>query len=77
MTGLFKKQPQVIQAVSPVDQASTDANKGATDIEKLNKQKKERENAYGKTISDAASVFGNKLTSGGDTTLASGGLLTL
>lgn len=75
MTGLFKKQPQVIQAVSPVEQATTDANKGATDLEKM-KQKKERNNAYGKTISDAASVFGNKLT-GGDTTLASGGLLTL
>lgn len=74
MTGLFKKQPQVIQAVSPVEQAATDAKKGATDLEKM-KQKKEMRDAYGKAINSSVAGFNNKLT-GGDTTLASGGLLS-
>mgnify|MGYP003509568035 CR=1 len=77
MSGLFGggKTQYVAPAVSTVEQAATDAKKGATDIEKM-KQKKELKNSYGKAI--GASVAGlDNMLSGGDTTLASGSLLSL
>lgn len=65
MSGLFGGGNDI-----PVVQAAQDANKGATDIEKL-KQKKERKKSYG----GAMSATDNLLS--GDTTLSSGSLLSL
>lgn len=65
MSGLFGGGNDI-----PVVQATKDANKGATDIEKL-KQQKERKKSYG----GAMSATDNLLS--GDTTLSSGSLLSL
>ena len=55
---------------TPVVQAVKDANKGATDLEKL-KQQKERKKAYGGSMSATDNLLS------GDTTLSSGSLLSL
>lgn len=74
MAGLFGGGGQVTYTSQPTQtqQAASDANKGATDVEKL-KEKKEREMSYGKATRFATDT---KLSSD-DTTLASGSLLSL
>ena len=72
MSGLFGHSTP---AVTPNAQAAADANKGATDLQRL-KDKKTRKDTYGgATITD----LGKDLitTTGADTTLASGSLLSL
>lgn len=66
--GTVTYAPEPTQA----QQAASDANKGATDIEKL-KEKKQREMSYGNATRFATDT---KLSSD-DTTLASGSLLSL
>lgn len=80
MTGLFggHSQPVVAPVASPVAspdaQAAADANKGATDLQKL-KDKKTRKDTYsGASLSDLGK---NIFSTSEDTTLASGSLLSL
>ena len=74
MSGLFGGGGSVTYVTQPTQtqQASSDAKKGATDVEKL-KEKKEREMSYGNATRYATDT---KLSSD-DTTLASGSLLSL
>lgn len=75
MTGLFGGGGGQVTYVptTPTNQASQDANKGATDLEKM-KQKNERRKSYGSQTSGSFSAD-NALAS--DTTLSSGSLLSL
>lgn len=76
MTGLFggHSQPVVAPVASPDAQAAADANKGATDLQKL-KDKKTRKDTYsGASLSDLGK---NIFSTSEDTTLASGSLLSL
>lgn len=68
MGGLFGGSSAPV--VQEVKQAATDANKGATDLEKL-KQQKERKKAFGGSMGSTDNLLS------GDTTLASGSLLSL
>lgn len=68
MGGLFGGSSAPV--VQEVKQAATDANKGATDLEKLT-QKKERKKAFGGSMGSTDNLLS------GDTTLASGSLLSL
>lgn len=73
MSGLFGGNSAPV--VTPDAQAAADAKKGATDLQKL-KDKKARKDTYGGvTLAD----LGKDLitTTGADTTLASGSLLSL
>lgn len=72
MSGLFGEHSA--PAVTPNAQAAADANKGATDLQKL-KDKKTRKDTYGgATITD---IGKDLITANADTTLASGSLLSL
>lgn len=68
MSGLFGGSTPTTTTVT--QQAATDANKGATDLEKLT-QKKERKKAFGGSMGSTDNLLS------GDTTLASGSLLSL
>lgn len=68
MGGLFGGSTPTTTTVT--QQATTDANKGATDLEKLT-QKKERKKAFGESMGSTDNLLS------GDTTLASGSLLSL
>lgn len=74
MAGLFGGGGQVTYVpTTPTDQAAQDANKGATDLEKM-KQKNERRKNYG---SQSSTSFSTDNMLSGDTTLSSGSLLSL
>lgn len=72
MAGLFGGSGGQVTYV-PTQQASQDANKGATDLEKM-KQKNERRKTYG---SQTTGKFTADNVLAGDTTLSSGSLLSL
>lgn len=73
MSGLFGggRSSAPAPQQTPVQQAASDANKGATDLEKL-KNQKELQRSYGQAMRFLPDSF-----AGGDTTLASGSLLAL
>lgn len=72
MSGLFGGNSAPV--VTPDAQAAADAKKGATDLQKL-KDKKARKDTYGGvTLADLGKDL---ITTGADTTLASGSLLSL
>ena len=70
--GTIEYYPNTLLGQTETTVANTDANKGATDLQKLAQGRKERENAYGKT-----QVFVPDSYIMEDTTLASGSLLNL
>lgn len=72
MSGLFGGNNAPV--VTPNAQAAADANKGATDLQKL-KNKKTLRDTYGGAV--LADLGKDLITSRVDTTLASGSLLSL
>ena len=75
MGGLFGGSSPALPVTTPTTQASQDADKGASDLEKL-QGKNSRRKEYGRA-SQSFTTTNNLLARGSDTTLSSGSLLSL